>query len=66
MPDDLESKYCHQGYDLTLSCTIHTNEGQWAGASVKWRAQKPENVCSKVITGSGTYRSTWRRLLSYN
>lgn len=32
MPEDLESKYCHQGYNLTFSCAIHINEKKWAGA----------------------------------
>ena len=55
MPDDLESKYRHQGYDLTFSCAIHINEEQWAGAFVKRTVQRIENFCLKVLTDSDSY-----------
>jgi len=47
MPDDLESTYCHWGYDLTFPCAIRVNEEQWAGAFVKRTVQRIENFVSK-------------------
>lgn len=55
MPDDLESNYRHQGYDLAFSCAIHIKEEQWAGAFVKRTVQRIENFCFKVMTGSDSY-----------
>lgn len=55
MPDDLESRYCHQGYNLTFSCAIRINEEQWAGAFAKKTVQRIKKKKFKIMTVSCFY-----------
>lgn len=55
MPEDSESKCCHQSCDLIFSCVINIHEEQWSEAFVKRTAQRLESFSFKGMTDSGSY-----------